>query len=201
MSKVLKKISSQKPNVRARSSRVARLPVVLPPAVLVQISKDNVLVKGPKGEVCQALPKGISVEEKEGSLHIIVAPGATQALAGTIRALIHNHVQGVHIGFVIKLRLVGVGYRAQANKAANGSYTLDMSLGFSHPIAYQAPPAITLLTPTQTDVEVVGVDKQVVGQVAAKIRDYRPPEPYKGKGIRYIFPEEFIIFKEAKKTK
>jgi len=123
--------------------------------------------------------------------------GASDALAGTIRALLSNHVIGVSEGFVIKLKLVGVGYRAQAGKAANGAAKLDLSLGFSHPVVYVAPLGVTMATPAQTEIEITGADKQVIGQVAANIRAFRPPEPYKGKGIRYA--DEQIILKETKK--
>ncbi len=141
------------------------------------------------------LHKSVAVEQKDGVLN--VAPKTDSrgdwAMAGTFRALINNMVQGVSSGFEKKLSLIGVGYRAQAQ-----GKTLNLNLGFSHPIDYSVPEGVTVETPSQTEIVVSGCDKQKVGQVAAEIRAYRPPEPYKGKGVRYV--DEYVARKEAKKT-
>ena len=175
-------------------SRVASNPVTVPSGVEVKIQGQEISVKGPKGLSTFTLHGEVEVSQEDGVLKF--APRnqkkAANALAGTTRAVVNNMVTGVTQGFERKLQLVGVGYRAQAQ-----GKTLNLTLGLSHPVAYEAPEGITIETPSQTEVVVKGVDKQAVGQVAANIRSYRPPEPYKGKGIRYA--DERIVLKEAKK--
>jgi large subunit ribosomal protein L6 len=174
-------------------SRVAKRPLDLPQGVSMQISGEDITVKGPKGIIAMRCPNSVQVSV-DGSL-VTVAPGAdaaNSALAGTIRALLGNHVEGVSKGFERSLELVGVGYRAQAQ-----GKVLNLSLGFSHPIAFDIPEGITIETPSQTEIVVKGHDLQQVGQVAANIRSFRPPEPYKGKGVKY--KGERILRKEAKK--
>lgn len=173
---------------------MARLtPISVPKGVEVTISGQHVNVKGTKGAMEHDLHPHVSIENKEGELHFTAAQeqGAI-AQAGTARAVLRNLITGVSDGFEKKLELVGVGYRAQAQ----GS-TLNLTLGFSHPVSYPVPQGITVETPSQTEVLIKGIDKQQVGQVAAEIRAYRPPEPYKGKGVKYA--NEHIIRKEAKK--
>lgn len=175
-------------------SRVAKQPVVLPSGVTAEVSGSEVTVKGAKGSLTHKLHPQVKAAVADGSLKIEpVVEGRTQyAQAGTARALIANMVHGVNQGFEKKLELVGVGYRAQAK-----GKTLNLSLGFSHPVDFEVPEGITIETPSQTQVVVSGIDKQRVGQVAANIRAFRPPEPYKGKGVKYA--DERIIRKEAKK--
>jgi large subunit ribosomal protein L6 len=175
-------------------SRVAKKPVPLPKGVEATLEGQLIKVKGPKGAVewhCHPL---VEAKQEEGALQFSPKKGGVQAnaLAGTTRALVANMVQGVTTGFERKLELHGVGYRAQAQ-----GNTLNLTLGFSHPVAFQVPTGITIETPSQTEIVVKGLDKQRVGEVAAKIRDYRPPEPYKGKGVRYA--GERVVLKEAKK--
>jgi large subunit ribosomal protein L6 len=174
-------------------SRVAKQPISLPKGVELKTSADGVSVKGPKGTMSiHALP-GVTINVDNGVANIVLAEGADDKFGGTARALIANMVKGVSDGYERKLELVGVGYRASmAGKA------LNLSLGFSHPVVFNAPEGITLETPTQTEIVIKGFDKQRVGEVAAKIRGYRPPEPYKGKGVRYA--GEKITIKEAKKA-
>lgn len=185
------------------SSRVARKPIPLPAGVNVAVKEQLITVKGAKGELSQSLPHGITVAIEGNHLQVSVAESTVNgnALAGTVRAILNNHVEGVTNGFSKKLQLVGVGYRAQVGKAKDGRHTLNLTLGLSHPVVFVAPAGVTLLSPTVTEIEVVGVDKQIVGQVAANIRGIckglRQPEPYKGKGIRYV--DEVIILKETKK--
>jgi large subunit ribosomal protein L6 len=183
------------------SGRVAKKPILIPKRVEVSIDATHVSIKGPKGSVSQAMPAAAAVEVQLEDSQLLVAPveGAAngEALAGTIRALLNNHVHGVSEGFIIKLKLIGVGYRAQAAKMANGASKVDLTLGKSHPESFIAPLGISLVTPSQTEIEISGANRQVVGQVAADIRKFRPPEPYKGKGIRYA--DETIILKETKK--
>ena len=175
-------------------SRVAKNPIVLPKGVEATLGTNGITVKGAKGTLSAAIhPDGpVAVENGE----IVVTMDKTNqkqvALAGTTRANIANMVTGVTAGYERKLTLVGVGYRAQAQ-----GQKLSLSLGFSHPVDFIAPAGVTLETPSQTEILVKGCDKQVIGQVAANIRAYRPPEPYKGKGVRYA--DEVIIKKEAKK--
>ena len=174
-------------------SRVAKKPISLPKGVEFKTTDDQVTVKGPKGSLSLARPAGVQFSVEDGVLQLSAADVADMPMAGTARAILANMVQGVSEGFTRKLELVGVGYRA----AMQGK-DLNLSLGFSHPTVYVAPEGITLSTPTQTEILVSGADKQLVGEVAAKIRAYRKPEPYKGKGIRYA--GEKIIMKEAKKA-
>jgi large subunit ribosomal protein L6 len=159
----------------------------------MQVSEQEIIVKGPKGAISMRCPEAVEVSV-DGNV-ATVSPSATaanSALAGTIRSILGNHVHGVSQGFERGLELVGVGYRAQAQ-----GKVLNLSLGFSHPIAFDIPEGITIETPTQTEIVVKGHDCQQVGQVAANIRGFRPPEPYKGKGVKY--KGERILRKEAKK--
>ena len=174
-------------------SRVAKKPIALPKGVEFSVSNDNVSVKGPKGMLALAKPAGVEFKNENGQLQLSAADASHIPMAGTARAILANMVLGVSEGFTRKLELVGVGYRA----AMQGK-DLNLSLGYSHPVVFQAPEGITLATPTQTEILVSGADKQRVGEVAAKIRAFRKPEPYKGKGIRYS--GEKIIMKEAKKA-
>ncbi|SEK56858.1 50S ribosomal protein L6 [Ectothiorhodospira marina] len=175
-------------------SRVAKNPITLPKGVDVMINNEMISVKGPKGAMEFPMNPNVEVSQDEGVVRLNPANGNEKhwAMAGTIRALINNMVTGVSAGFERKLELVGVGYRAQAQ-----GKTLNLTLGLSHPVEYPVPEGITIETPSQTEVVVKGIDKQQVGQVAAEIRSFRPPEPYKGKGVRYA--NEQIIRKEAKK--
>lgn len=175
-------------------SRVAKNPVELPKGVEFAISGQAVTVKGSKGSLQRDVHASVRIEQNDNVLTFAPKDGSkiAMALAGTTRALINNMVVGVTDGFEKKLQLVGVGYRAQAQ-----GQKLNLTLGFSHPIDYAVPEGVTVETPSQTDVVVKGMDKQKVGQVAAEIRAYRPPEPYKGKGVKYV--DEIIVRKEAKK--
>ena len=172
-------------------SRIASRPIPLPDKVEFSLAGRQVTVKGPKGELSLQLADSVSVREEHRVVHFDAPPQAA-ALAGTMNSLLTNNIKGVQEGYSKKLELVGVGYRAQMRGQA-----LSLSLGFSHPISYTAPDGVTLQTPSQTEVVVSGIDKQKVGQVAAEIRAYRPPEPYKGKGVRYS--DERVLRKEAKK--
>ncbi|MEG1678464.1 MAG: 50S ribosomal protein L6 [Stenotrophomonas sp.] len=174
-------------------SRVAKKPINLPKGVELTIQPEVVSVKGPKGTLSLNKTAGVEITLDNGVATLSPKDISFDALAGTVRAILANMVQGVSEGFERKLELVGVGYRA----AMQGK-DLNLSLGFSHPVVFVAPEGITLSTPTQTEIVVQGVDKQVVGEVAAKIRGFRPPEPYKGKGVKYA--GEVIIRKEAKKA-
>jgi large subunit ribosomal protein L6 len=174
-------------------SRVAKQPIALAKGVEMNIQAENVSVKGPKGTLSIAKPAGVEVKIEDGNALLSVNDPALLPMAGTLRAILANMVQGVSQGFERKLELVGVGYRA----AMQGK-DLNLSLGFSHPVLFKAPEGITIATPTQTEIVVSGADKQRVGEVAAKIRGFRPPEPYKGKGVKYA--GENIIRKEAKKA-
>jgi large subunit ribosomal protein L6 len=175
-------------------SRIANAPVEIPAGVEVSLSDNEISVKGSKGTLNRTLVPEVEVTQEGTSLKASARTSAKKAvaLAGTTRALINNMVVGVSQGFEKKLTLVGVGYRA---KAAGDK--LDLTLGFSHPVQYVAPAGITIETPSQTEIVVSGADKQVVGQVAADIRAYRSPEPYKGKGVRYS--DEYVARKDAKK--
>lgn len=174
-------------------SRVAKKPISLPKGVELKVADDSIAVKGPKGALSIHVLPGVSVANDNGTINIQVAEGADDKFGGTARALLANMIKGVSEGYERKLELVGVGYRASmAGKA------LNLSLGFSHPVVFNAPEGITLETPSQTEILIKGSDKQLVGEVAAKIRGYRPPEPYKGKGVRYS--GEKITIKEAKKA-
>ena len=174
-------------------SRVAKKPIALPKGVEFNIQSDNVSVKGPKGTLSIAKPNGIEVKVEGGNAQLSANDDSLVPLAGTLRAILANMVKGVSEGFERKLELVGVGYRA----AMQGK-DLNLSLGFSHPVVFTAPDGIAIATPTQTEIVISGADKQRVGEVAAKIRGFRPPEPYKGKGVKYS--DETIIRKEAKKA-
>ncbi|HET6434479.1 MAG TPA: 50S ribosomal protein L6 [Xanthomonadaceae bacterium] len=174
-------------------SRVAKKPVALPKGVELNVQADSIGVKGPKGALSVAKPEGIAVAVDNGQAVLSANDDALVPLTGTLRAILANMVKGVSEGFERKLELVGVGYRA----AMQGK-DLNLSLGFSHPILFPAPAGITIATPSQTEIVVSGADKQQVGEVAAKIRGFRPPEPYKGKGVKYA--NETIIRKEAKKA-
>ena len=174
-------------------SRVAKKPISLTKGVEVNVQNGSISVKGPKGTLSVAKPAGIEVKIEDGSALLSANDPALVPLTGTLRAIVANMVQGVSAGFERKLELVGVGYRA----AAQGK-DLNLPLGYSHPVVFKAPEGITITTPTQTEIVVAGADKQLVGEVAAKIRGYRPPEPYKGKGVKYA--GEKIIRKEAKKA-
>ena len=174
-------------------SRVAKKPIAIAKGVELAIQSDNVSVKGPKGTLTIAKPAGIEVIVEDGHATLSANDPSLVPLTGTLRAIIANMIQGVSEGFVRKLELVGVGYRA----SMSGS-DLNLALGFSHPVLFKTPDGITITTPTQTEILVSGADKQRVGEVAAKIRGFRPPEPYKGKGVKYA--GENIIRKEAKKA-
>lgn len=174
-------------------SRVAKKTIELPKGVEFSQTDGAITVKGPKGSLSMARPAGVNVVLEDGKLNVAPAAPANDAMAGTLRSLLANMVSGVHEGFTRKLELVGVGYRA----AVSGK-NLNLALGFSHPVVIVAPEGITLETPTQTEILVKGNDKQQVGELAAKIRAVRPPEPYKGKGVRYA--GERIVMKEAKKA-
>lgn len=175
-------------------SRVAKVPVGLPKGVEFKLDGSTVTLKGSKGSQSLNLHPEITVEEEDGSLKVATVKEDRKvvAMAGTTRALLANMVLGVSEGFERKLELRGVGYRAQSK-----GKSLNLTLGFSHPVNYPVPEGITIDTPSQTEVVVKGVDKQMVGQVAAEIRAFRPPEPYKGKGVRYA--DERVVIKEAKK--
>ena len=174
-------------------SRVAKKPVALPKGVELNVQADSISAKGPKGTLSVPKPAAIDVKVEDGTALFVTEDAALIPLTGTLRAILANMVKGVSEGFERKLELVGVGYRA----AMQGK-DLNLSLGFSHPVLFPAPEGITITTPTQTEIVVSGADKQRVGEVAAKIRGFRPPEPYKGKGVKYA--GEVIIRKEAKKA-
>ena len=175
-------------------SRIARNPIPLPKGVEVTISPTQISVKGPLGNIARSMDPNVGIE-KEGELLKCKALGNSNhanAMSGTMRALVANMVTGVTKGFERKLSLVGVGYRAQAQ-----GDKLNLSLGFSHPVVHTMPKGVKVATPTQTEIVVSGIDKQLVGRIAAEIRDVKPPEPYKGKGVRYT--GEMIVLKETKK--
>jgi large subunit ribosomal protein L6 len=175
-------------------SRVAKAPVAIPAGVTVTLSGQDIKVKGPVGELSRTVHSFVAISQEENNIITSIACDHKNAWAqaGTARALINNMIEGVSKGFEKKLVLQGVGYRA---KAAGKS--LDLSLGFSHPIKHTIPEGITVETPSQTEITIKVADKQVVGQTAADIRAYRKPEPYKGKGVRYV--DEYVRRKEAKK--
>lgn len=175
-------------------SRVANSPVEIPSGVETKISDAEVSVKGSKGNLQLALHSQVTVAQDDGVLKVSAKDNSRQAdaLAGTFRSLINNMVVGVSEGFEKKLELQGVGYRAKAQ-----GKSLNLTVGYSHPIDYKLPEGVTADTPSQTEIVISGADKQLVGQVAAEIRDFRPPEPYKGKCIRYV--DERVFRKEAKK--
>ena len=175
-------------------SRIANSPVELPSGVEVTIKDSIISVKGGKGSLSLAINELVKITQNENVISFAAANQTKKsgALAGTFRSIVDNMVTGVTEGFTKELQLIGVGYRAQAQ-----GKKLNLSLGFSHPVVYEVPEGIEVETPTNTQVVVKGVDKQLVGQVAADIRAYRPPEPYKGKGVRYA--DEYVKRKEAKK--
>ena len=175
-------------------SRVAKNPVAIPAKVEVVLSADNIAVSGPLGKMSQALTGAVKLNREGDTLTFEAANDSqhSRAMSGTVRALVANMVHGVSVGFTRKLNLVGVGYKAQAQGT-----TLNLDLGFSHPVNHKMPAGVTVQTPTPTEIILTGVDKQVVGQVAAQIRAYRSPEPYKGKGVRYA--DEVVVIKETKK--
>jgi len=175
-------------------SRIANKPVAVPPGVTVNLSDSAAAMKGAKGELRIELDRSVKIEQDGAVLkvHQVEHDHRAHAIAGTTRALLNNMVAGVTRGFEKKLALVGVGYRAQVQ-----GKSLNLTLGFSHPISFAIPAGITVEAPSQTEIVIRGADKQLVGQVAAKIRGFRPPEPYKGKGVRYA--DEQIILKETKK--
>ncbi len=174
-------------------SRVANNPINLPKGVEVSLG-DTITVKGPLGSLSQKAPVNVKVNLDNGVITLAPVDESIQAnaMSGTLRALLNNMVNGVSKGFEKKLNLVGVGYRAQAQ-----GDNLNLSLGFSHPVVHKMPAGIKVETPTQTEIVIKGIDRQKVGQVAADVRGYRPPEPYKGKGVRYA--DEVVVLKETKK--
>lgn len=176
-------------------SRIAKNPVNIPEKVEVNISSDSILVKGPLGELNQALTGNVEIKKEDSTLtfEAKTATKFSKAMSGTIRSLVQNMVIGVSTGFEKKLTLIGVGYKAavQGNK-------INLELGFSHPVNHELPDGVTAQTPSPTEILLKSSNKQMVGQVAAEIRAYRPPEPYKGKGVRYS--DEYVAIKEAKKA-
>lgn len=175
-------------------SRIAKSPVELPAGVEFRQDGNVVTMKGDKGELSLELNSEVELTQNENQLQLAPRSGSrfATAITGTMRSLLANMVEGVTNGYERKLELVGVGYRAQTQ-----GKTLNLTLGFSHPVSYSAPEGISIETPSQTEVVIRGIDKQQVGQVAAEIRRFRPPEPYKGKGVRYA--GERVVLKEAKK--
>jgi len=173
-------------------SRVAKNPIELPRGVEVKLEGSSVTVKGSKGTLALALVDGVTVAQDDNVLTVAYEGDGAKAMAGTTRALVNNMVKGVSEGWERKLVLNGVGYRARAE-----GKSINLTVGLSHPVEYKLPEGVSAETPSQTEVVLKGIDKQVLGQVAAKIRSFRPPEPYKGKGIRYA--DEHVRRKEAKK--
>jgi large subunit ribosomal protein L6 len=175
-------------------SRIAKAPIELPSGVDVNIAGQDVTVKGKNGTLSISLNDAVAVNQAENVLTFEPREGASDgwAQAGTDRAIVNNMVTGVAAGFEKKLTLIGVGYRAQVQGSA-----INLTLGFSHPVVYNLPQGVTAETPSQTEIVLKSADKQLLGQVAAEIRAYRPPEPYKGKGVRYS--DEYVRRKEAKK--
>ena len=175
-------------------SRIAKYPVPVPKGVEVNIASNEISIKGPLGSIARSADPNVEVK-KDGESLTFKALGNSNhadAMSGTMRALVANMVQGVTKGFEKRLALVGVGFRAQAQ-----GDKLNLSLGFSHPVVHQMTKGVKVATPTQTEIVITGIDKQLVGQVAAEVRAHRPPEPYKGKGVRYV--GEVIVLKETKK--
>jgi large subunit ribosomal protein L6 len=170
------------------------MPIALPAGAEVAISAEQITVKGPMGTLTQGLNGLVNIANENGTLKFSPANDGREAnaMSGTLRALVANMVNGVTKGFERKLSLVGVGYKAQAQ-----GDKLNLSLGFSHPVVHQMPAGVKCETPTPTEIIIKGVDKQRVGQVAAEVRAYRSPEPYKGKGVRYV--DEVVVIKETKK--
>ena len=175
-------------------SRIAKFPIVVPKGVEVNVASGQISVKGPLGTMVRPADPNVAIE-KSGDTLTCKALGNSRhahAMSGTLRMLVANMVTGVSKGFEKKLSLVGVGYRAQAQ-----GDKLNLSLGFSHPVVHQMPKGVKVVTPTQTEIVISGMDRQLVGQVAAEVRGYRSPEPYKGKGVRYV--DEIVVLKETKK--
>jgi large subunit ribosomal protein L6 len=175
-------------------SRVGKLPVALPKGVEANVAADSVSIKGPLGTLALPLTKDVRVKKDGDKLAVEVTSDSdhADAMSGTVRATVANMITGVTKGFEKKLALVGVGYRAQAQ-----GDKLNLSLGFSHPVVHAMPKGVKCETPTQTEIVIKGMDRQLVGKVAAEVRAYRPPEPYKGKGVRYA--DERVVLKETKK--
>ncbi len=175
-------------------SRIGKSPVPLPKGVEATIAQGQVSIKGPLGTLSRPLARSVTIEREGENLVFRSVQGMPEAdaMSGTMRALVAGMVSGVTQGFEKKLSLVGVGYRAQAQ-----GDKVNLTLGFSHPVVHAMPKGVKVETPTQTEIRVKGMDKQLVGQVAAEIRNYRPPEPYKGKGVRYA--NERVVIKETKK--
>ena len=175
-------------------SRIANSPIAIPQGVDITLSGTTISIKGPLGTIARAMDANVAVT-RDGEQLLCKALGNSrhaEAMSGTMRALLANMVRGVSKGFEKKLALVGVGYRAQAQ-----GDKLNLTLGFSHPVVHQMPKGVKVATPTQTEIVISGIDRQQVGQVAAEVRGYRSPEPYKGKGVRYA--EEVVVLKETKK--
>ncbi|WP_088286497.1 50S ribosomal protein L6 [Ideonella sp. A 288] len=175
-------------------SRVGKMPITVPQGVDVQITADQITVKGANGTLVRATNALVDVWKEGAELKLVPANDSVEAnaMSGTMRALVNNMVNGVSKGFEKKLNLVGVGYRAQA-----AGSKLNLQIGFSHPVAKEMPAGVSVQCPTQTEIVIKGADRQVVGQIAAEVRAIRPPEPYKGKGIRYA--DERVVLKETKK--
>ena len=175
-------------------SRIARIPVTVDKGVDVQVAANEITVKGPLGTLKQPKAENVNISVANGEVSFVAGDESREAraMSGTMRALVAGMVHGVSKGFERRLSLVGVGYRAQAQ-----GDKLNLSLGFSHPIVHRMPSGVKCETPTQTEIVIKGTDKQRVGQVAAEVRGYKPPEPYKGKGVRYV--GETVIIKETKK--
>lgn len=175
-------------------SRVGKMPIALVKDVEVMISAEKIVVKGPQGLLSLPLTGQVVIKNENGTLNMVPADESREAVAmsGTVRALVNNMVNGVTKGFEKKLSLVGVGFKAQAQ-----GDKLNLALGFSHPIVHTMPAGVKCETPTQTEIIIKGIDRQKVGQVAAEVRAYRSPEPYKGKGVRYV--DEVVVIKETKK--
>ncbi|MEM9396123.1 MAG: 50S ribosomal protein L6 [Pseudomonadota bacterium] len=173
-------------------SRVANNPVALPSGVELKVADGELSVKGAKGALTLSLYAGVDVKSEDGKVTFAYSDETAKAMAGTTRSLVNNMVKGVSEGFEKKLVLNGVGYRAKAS-----GKSVNLTIGLSHPVDYELPEGLSAETPSQTEIVIKGVDKQAVGQAAAEIRSFRPPEPYKGKGIRYA--DEYVRRKEAKK--
>ncbi len=173
-------------------SRIAKSPVIIPTGVDVNVNGQMVTAKGSKGTLEQLVHQSVAIVKEDNQVKVQAKGSGKNAMAGTMRTLINNMVMGVTQGFEKKLQLIGVGYRAKVQGSV-----LNLTLGFSHPVNYAIPAGISIETPSNTDVVVKGANKQLVGQVAADIRAYRPPEPYKGKGVRYT--DEYVRRKDAKK--
>lgn len=175
-------------------SRVGKMPIAVPQGVDVKIAAEQITVKGANGTLVRAANPLVTIKNEAGSLQVLPSNDSTEAnaMSGTMRALLANMVNGVSKGFEKKLNLVGVGFRAQAQ-----GQKLNLQIGFSHPVVKDMPDGISVTTTTPTEIVIKGADRQVVGQIAAEVRAFRPPEPYKGKGIRYS--DERVVIKETKK--